>query len=300
MFGPHGSARVAGVQAPATNATTQPQDPSDAARDAEVRSGTTVSVLETVGEISQAFDLFNEIWGHDDWGAVPINVMKALAHSRNYVAGAWQGERLVGASVAFAWGDLEARSLHSHISGVLEGSQGRGIGYALKLHQRVWAAQHGYQTITWTFDPLVQRNAWFNLIKLGARIVEYQPDFYGPMNDGINAGDATDRCLAVWDVGEGSSAGNGADRPPAVALLRCGPGDVPVVEDRPADAPALACQVPRDIIELRRSDPTLALRWRQALRETMGTAINAGFVATSVTRDGYYLLEMKPGEDRSG
>lgn len=292
MFGAYSSARVVSVQVPATDATTQAQAPAEAAREAEARSGTTVRVLDTVQEISLAFDLFNEVWGSDGAGAVPLNVMKALAHSRNYLAGAFGGDRMVGASLAFAWGDLAARSLHSHITGVLEGSRGRGIGHSLKLHQRAWAAERGYDTITWTFDPLVQRNGWFNLIKLRARIEEYEPDFYGPMDDGMNAGDATDRCLAVWDVEPSPCPdGEGEDRPPAVTLLSCGPGQVPVLEDAPADAPVLACQVPRDIVELRRSDPALALRWRRALRDTMGAAIDAGFVAFSMTRDGYYLLE---------
>ena len=284
------------MQAPATDTPGNAQNPSDAAREAEARCGAKVRELETVHEISLAFELFNRIWGNDDWGAVPINVMKAMAHSRNYIAGVWQGDQFVGASVAFAWGDLPARALHSHISGVVEGLQGRGIGHALKLHQRAWAAQHGYERITWTFDPLVQRNAWFNLTKLGARIEEYQPDFYGPMNDGINAGDATDRCLAVWDVEPSAPIpSNDADRPPAVVLLTCENGDVPVAAaDFSPDTPVLSCQVPRDIVELRRSDPDLGLRWRQALRDTMGTAINAGFTASAMTRDGFYILERKP------
>ncbi|HEU5307890.1 MAG TPA: GNAT family N-acetyltransferase [Acidimicrobiia bacterium] len=256
--------------------------------------------LETVDEIALAFDLFNDIWGGDD-GAVPTNVMKALAHTRNYLVGAWDGERFVGASLAFAWGDLSARALHSHISGVVEGCQGRGIGYALKLHQHEWAAEHGYERITWTFDPLVRRNGWFNLVKLGTRIEEYEPDFYGPMNDGINAGDPTDRCLTVWDVRPGIPGG--ADGPAAqdrpMEILVCDGDDRPVVAGGlPAGAEVLSCQVPRDIIELRRSDPELALRWRSALRETMGAAIRAGYVASSMTRDGCYILERGRREDR--
>lgn len=249
--------------------------------------------LETVDEIALAFDLFNGIWGGDD-GAVPTNVMKALAHTRNYLVGAWEDERFVGASLAFAWGDLSARALHSHISGVVEGCQGRGIGYALKLHQRAWAAEHGYERITWTFDPLVRRNGWFNLVKLGTRIEEYEPDFYGPMNDGINAGDPTDRCLTVWDVTPTALPDTCREGGEAhvVELLVCDSDDRPVVAGgSPAGAEVLSCQVPRDIIELRRNDPGLALRWRSALRETMGAAISSGYVARSMTRDGCYILE---------
>lgn len=251
--------------------------------------------LETLDDVSLAFDLFNEIWAGDGSDAVPLNVMKAVAHARNYVAGVWQGERFAAASLAFAWGDLSARSLHSHITGVLGPWQGRGIGYALKLHQRDWAARRGYERITWTFDPLVQRNGWFNLAKLGARIEEYQPDFYGPMDDELNAGDPTDRCLAVWDVHPGDPRPGVNPGPPPLPLLVCGDDETPEVCGQPTPgAAAVSCQVPLDIVGIRRRDPGLALRWRRALRETMGAAIGAGFAASAMTRDGSYILE-SPG-----
>ncbi len=53
----------------------------------------------------------------------------------------------------------------------------------------------------WTFDPLVRRNAWFNIAVLGAEVAEYLPSFYGSMTDAINAGDESDRLLVAWDVG---------------------------------------------------------------------------------------------------
>lgn len=54
--------------------------------------------------------------------------------------------------------------------------------------------------ITWTFDPLVRRNAHFNLAKLGAGPARYLPDFYGPMRDGINGAGDTDRLMVRWDL----------------------------------------------------------------------------------------------------
>jgi predicted GNAT superfamily acetyltransferase len=49
--------------------------------------------------------------------------------------------------------------------------------------------------------------------------------------------------------------------------------------------------VPEDIVALRRSDPTLARAWRRALRETLGDAIQRGYVVVGATRDGWYVLE---------
>jgi predicted GNAT superfamily acetyltransferase len=156
-------------------------------------------------------------------------------------------------------------SLHSHITGVAPGAQGRGVGRALKQHQREWARAHGLATITWTFDPLVRRNAWFNLVRLGAVGIEYLPDFYGSMSDAVNAGDLSDRLLVRWDV---------TDRPRAVG--------------RQDDT---RCQVPEDIEALRRTDPAAAKEWRLAVRDALLSAMGAGAVVVGITSDGHYRLE---------
>ena len=78
------------------------------------------------------------------------------------------------------------------------GLTGRHVGFALKLHQRAWALLRGVSEIAWTFDPLVSRNAYFNLVKLGAQPAEYLPNFYGTMLDTINGDDDSDRLLVRW------------------------------------------------------------------------------------------------------
>src|SRR3546814_4199746 len=88
--------------------------------------------------------------------------------------------------------------MHSHIAGGLPQYQGRGIGRVLKQHQRDWAFAREAGHITWTFDPLIARNAHFNLRVLGARVTEYLVDQYGSMPDEINRGIPTDRLLVTW------------------------------------------------------------------------------------------------------
>ena len=136
------------------------------------------------------------MWGGDR-DAMPPNLLRALAHSGNYVVGLYDGDRMVGASVAFFAAPAE-RSMHSHITGVLPGLQSHGLGRVLKQHQREWAFARDVGHITWTFDPLVARNAHFNLRVLGARVTEYLVDHYGPMDDGVNRGDETDRLMVSW------------------------------------------------------------------------------------------------------
>lgn len=268
---------------------------SEMAAEAARRSGVQVRTSDSVEDLERVDRLLAEIWGGPRQDAVSVNMMKALAHSGHYIGTAWRGPDLVGAAVGFAHGPDGDPSLHSHIAGVRPGQQGSGVGYALKLHQAEWSLRRGLGSITWTFDPLVRRNAWFNLVKLGARGEKYFSDFYGAMHDEINDGDATDRCLAVWDLSSDLSR----DRPvaePAAAVLLLEIDEEGGPSCRPDPAPGrdvLLCPIPADVVELRRREPALAGRWRQALRATMGRALASGFVATSVTSDGCYVLERR-------
>ena len=82
---------------------------------------------------------------------------------------------MVGAALGFLGSDDRGTYLHSYIAGVKEALRGGNVGFALKQHQRAWTLEHGLTRVTWTFDPLVRRNAYFNLVKLGATAVAFHP-----------------------------------------------------------------------------------------------------------------------------
>ena len=69
--------------------------------------------------------------------------------------------------------------LHSHMNAVDPAARGRGIGLALKLRQRALCLEHGVAEVRWTYDPLIRRNARMNLVRLGAEVIAFHPDFYG-------------------------------------------------------------------------------------------------------------------------
>jgi predicted GNAT superfamily acetyltransferase len=220
--------------------------------------------LETIAQIHEAADVLREVWVGDR-DAMPPNLMRALAHSGNYVVGMYDGDRMVGASIAF-FGPPAARSMHSHITGVLPGLQSQGLGRLLKQHQREWAFAREVGHITWTFDPLVARNAHFNLRVLGARVTEYLVDHYGPMDDGVNRGDETDRIMVSWAL-----------------------ADVPV--PTPADDRVVASvAVPPDIEALRRESPQDAAAWRHRVRDEMLTNLAEGLVIGGFDDARGYLL----------
>ena len=167
---------------------------------AATASGVQVRALAEVADLTAVTRLFESIWRPAPGNQlVTPELLRAMVSAGNYVAGAFDGPDLLGACFGFFGGPAKG-GLHSHIAGVATAGYGRGIGFALKLHQRAWALRQDVPVISWTFDPLVRRNAHFNLTKLAARAEQYLPDFYGPMEDGINSGGDTDRLMAVWDL----------------------------------------------------------------------------------------------------
>lgn len=266
------------------------------AAEAARRAGVELRTAEELADLEQIDALFTEVWGGEQQDAVSVNMMRALVHAGHYIGTAWRGRELVGAAAGFSYAPGGEASLHSHIAAVSPGGQSAGVGFALKLHQAEWCLGRGLTSITWTFDPLIRRNAWFNLSKLGARAERYLVNFYGAMQDELNDGEATDRCLVVWDLTVGLSHER-PDRGSGRMLLDADENGRPVVASATAGAKVALCRIPDDVLALRRHEPDLARKWREAMRVTMGEAMATGFVATSFTSDGYYLLERTCDED---
>ncbi len=228
--------------------------------------------------------LLGSIW-HDD-GTIPIepHLFTAVAHGGGYVVGAYDVDgTLLGGSLGLLARTEHEWMLHSHVTGVRRGFEHRGIGAVMKRHQRTWARSRELAAVTWTFDPLVRRNAWFNLAKLGANIVGYREQFYGTAGDDLNACDETDRVFVRWDVVVDSV---NSTRHGAMVVDATG-----VRSHRPIDADVLNVATPLDVIGLRRSDPVAALEWRRATRAAFLDAYAAGFVVRGIDRDGNYTLE---------
>ena len=270
----------------------------EAARAAADRVGIEIHSAVAVDDAELVSALLEEVWGTPPGSPpIPIEMLRALTHIGCYVTRAEAGSETVGASVGLFGHDTGGFNLHSFVTGVKEGFRGGSVGFALKQHQRAWALDHGVRVITWTFDPLVRRNAYFNLMKLGANVAGYTKNFYGTMTDALNAGDESDRMLIEWvlDDQRAVSASRAGPEPldpaafeGAVRRVSVGTDGAPVVE--PARSSTELVQVPEDIVTLRSAHPELALRWRTAVRETLGVALAAGYRAVGVTRDGWYVL----------
>lgn len=266
-----------------------------AASAAAERAGVSVTEVEEMEALREVCRLFEEVWGRTPEGVpIPSDVLRSLAHSGGSVTAAYDGDgSLAGAAVAVL--SAPAGSAYSLIAAARAGLGDRGIGYAVKQHQRAWALEHDLDAISWTFDPLVGRNARFNLTKLGAEAHEYVESFYGRMADDINGVDDADRLVASWALGsrKAVACSEGTAAEPDDPDL----GSAEVRDTGPDGEPAFVatgrvwwCRVPSDIVALRRQQPRAASAWRSAVREYFSDALGSGRTATAMTRSGWYQL----------
>jgi predicted GNAT superfamily acetyltransferase len=278
--------------------------------------GPAISELHELHDLRELERLFAAVWELPNEPPIGSDVMKALAHSGNYVAGAREGSRLVGGLVGWLGGtpphetadpiradQVHGRTIgahmHSHILGVVADAQVRGLGFELKQHQRRWCLDRGIKVVEWTTDPLVRRNAHFNLTKLGAEARQYLVNFYGEMIDGLNAGEESDRLLIRWrlDSKQVEAAATGSAPEPevdkllregAAVVLSVGPSGEPVAGSLFSEV--LLCQVPEDIVSVRRANPGVAHAWRMESRRVLSAAFDAGYRISGATRTGWYVL----------
>ncbi|WP_297081754.1 hypothetical protein [uncultured Demequina sp.] len=264
-------------------------DASDAADGARIE----VRALDHQG-VREADGLFTRLWGAS---VMEAPLMIALEHSGAYVAGAFDrnGARMVGACIGYFAQPL-GEVLHSHVAGVDPGVARRGVGIAMKLDQRAWALERGLARITWTFDPLVARNAAFNLRRLGVDVAGYLVDFYGDMSDGVNAGQGSDRLLVSWPLARPvPPPGEPVPEPAAASALLANVDGEPHPYVPDPTATRLAVELPEDIEGLRAADPACAARWRGAVRGALAPLLGDGASGARWRVAGFhdhrYLLE---------
>jgi predicted GNAT superfamily acetyltransferase len=224
-----------------------------AARDA----GVSLRPLSTIDDAHAIDRVIEATWGGQH---LDHEIIRALALSGNAPWGASADGDLVGYVLGWAGVDAGGLHVHSHMLAALPDRRHKGVGYALKLAQRAQALDQDIHVVRWTFDPLVARNAWFNLGKLGAVADRFERDFYGEMTDDINAGERSDRFTVRWNL----------DREP-------GPRD--------GAAATASVPVPAEYHELRIRDPDEGRRARDEAAAAFERYLDAGLVAVAFDRE---------------
>lgn len=241
--------------------------------------------LATLEDIEQAVRVQLETWGEAQ--LVPREILLALQQSGNFLEGAYRNGRLVGFALAFLGRDDEGVHLHSHLLAVSPGERGSGVGFALKMAQRAWAMERNITRIQWTFDPMLSRNAYLNLSKLGAVADRFERNFYGEMEDILNAGDRSDRLFVRWDLNVVRVAPSAEG---AVVTLERSPEDRPSVGEAPRPGSRSLVRIPPDYQSLRERDPELAHEWRDVVAAAIESCFSAGQTAVGFLPDSSYVF----------
>lgn len=257
--------------------------------------------MESLEDIRGAETLLRDVWQPaNDVPPMDHDLLRALVDADScYAAGAFDKELLLGACVGF-WSRPDDRSLHSHLAGVDAAHRGRLVGYSLKLDQRAHALENSVDTVTWTFDPLVARNAYLNLHKLGARPASYRVNFYGTLIDQLNGVDESDRFVVHWDLASQDVQSRCDLASPAdhlagvttVAALSIDAEQAPL-DVNPSVGEVVTVAIPPDIENLRHHYPRLARQWRTATRAVFTRLLQDGAQIIDFDRaNGEYVVKM--------
>jgi len=215
--------------------------------------------------------IFDVTWSTKLGTEITPNLLQAMVHSGSYLSGAFINNEMVGAAFAFP-ATNNGLHLHSHMTAVLDAYRDKGVGYALKIDQWNWAKKHKYSHLSWTFDPLVRRNAKLNIVKLGVDISTYFPNFYGEMPDALNTGDESDRLMVSWSTD--------IDEPKARQLI---------AHSKPDD---ILIEIPEDIVAIRAKDQSESMKWRRQVRDQFLAAFEKNGKVVGFSTNNEYVVRI--------
>jgi predicted GNAT superfamily acetyltransferase len=215
--------------------------------------------------------IFDLTWAIDAGTEITPNLLHAMVHSGSYLSGAFIENKIVGAAFAFP-ATNNGLHLHSHMTAVLDEYRDQGVGYALKIDQWHWAKKENYPHLSWTFDPLVGRNAKLNIVKLGVDISAYHPNFYGDMPDALNTGDESDRLMVSWSTN--------INAPMARELITHSKSD------------DILIKIPEDIVAIRSKNKSESMKWRRQVREQFLAAFEKNGKLIGFSANNEYVVRL--------
>lgn len=267
--------------------------------------------LHTHEELQACMELQHLTWGEDFLDAVPPSILIVSQRLGGVAAGAFDADGRMLGFVFGITGVERGRIVHwSDMLAVRPEVRNLGLAQRLKEHQRREALAVGATIMYWTYDPLVQRNAYLNLVRLGARISEYVVNMYGENTGSVlHRGLGTDRMVVAWALedqearaalGEAPDSGAaGVDL--AAARINMPPEGAHVSPFDPPPAPpdAVRIEVPADIAEVQARSLDEAGAWRRSTRAAFQWALVNGYHVATFVRgqhggNGSYVLRRAP------
>lgn len=158
----------------------------------------TIRPLTDISEFEECVELQREAFGLEDIDLVPSRMYVVQSYVGGLVLGAFDGDRLIGFLNAMPGIRQGMPYWHSQMLAVTHDHWNSGIGSKLKCEQREHALRRGIGLIQWTYDPLESKNAYLNIVKLGAIVRRYHVNLYGRTMSRMKQGLESDRVIAEW------------------------------------------------------------------------------------------------------
>ncbi len=236
----------------------------------------------TLEELAACVDVQKTIWGYAEREVYPLRLFVNLGRIGGHVLGAFTpAGQLVGFVASMPAWHGRRRYYHSLSLGVLPGHENQGLGRSLKWAQRRAALEAGIRLIEWTFDPLRAKNAFFNIVRLGAIARRYLADYYGRVESQLQQGLPSDRLVAEWWL---SSA----------RVQRALNGEPPRPMGR---APAAEVPIPCDLDSLLKTRPDAGRAQQATVQRQLQSRFAKKLAITGFVRDesgARYLLDPLP------
>lgn len=248
--------------------------------------GLTIERVQDSDRLREIEDLQLQVWGGDPREVVPTHMLYVVEKSGGILLAAYDRGRLAGFVLGLLGRGHGALYHASHMLGIHPDYQGKGIGAALKQAQRVQALEQGLTVMTWTYDPLEARNAYFNIHKLGATSRTYHPNLYGDMEDDLNRGMPSDRLTVEWHLDGPVRHANVGD---PVPLLLNQDGKPLLLPAPSSPGGPLSVAIPLNIQRSKETSLDVALAWRQSVRNALTWAFAHNYRIVDF-RAGAYLL----------
>jgi len=277
-----------------------------------------IRLLESPEEMQMTEWLTEVIWRGGPLDVVPAHILLAFVHNGGLAVGAFYDEEMVGFVFGFPGiSKMGQESLIKHCShqmGVHPDHRGKDLGFMLKKAQWQMVRQQGIDQITWTYDPLLSKNAYLNIARLGAVCNTYRRNEYGDMVDELNAGVASDRFqVDWWTQTKRVSQHMDEENRIALGLQNYQQADIQSLYSTVADSNSgllrhpskytppngslAIVEIPINFQTLRETDLSLAKDWRFFTREIFEESFNAGYLVTDFIYDrseasprGFYIL----------
>jgi predicted GNAT superfamily acetyltransferase len=268
--------------------------------------------IESFNEMHEVEVLQKDVWQFSDLDVVPRTILVPTKEVGGVLLGAYDGSALVGFAYGFPGYEHGEATHHSHMLAVRPEYRNFNLGFQLKLAQRERVLSQGIKRITWTFDPLQSRNAYFNFAKLGVIADSYRLDFYGATTSSFLHQAGTDRLWVTWLIEServqkrlGNENRSTAAPVDFLQLLAVGLDNRPESNELSAiwKQDELAIDIPSKVEALQVEEPDLVAEWRRATRHAFVEAMTLGYVVEEFYRCddgdesvGRYLLRRMPIE----